>query len=170
MNISGNKRTLIDLRDLPSTRREAQQTDSKFYFTADPCVNGHLVERRTSSGACVQCVRDASNAWHSKKRSEGGDWQEKRKEAKLAAQAKRVVEDYLWRERVNGLKKSINRNRYATDEEFRERQRAYARSYYQTRRENEEFEAFMARMEQEAAGWEASQADPSITTEGDRNA
>lgn len=26
------------------------------YFTGDPCVRGHIAERRTSDGACVACV------------------------------------------------------------------------------------------------------------------
>ena len=43
--------------DHPKTRKEAQATGAKFYFTGEPCVRGHIALRKTK-GACLECVRE----------------------------------------------------------------------------------------------------------------
>jgi hypothetical protein len=43
--------------DHPKTRKEAQVTGAKFYFTGEPCVRGHIALRKTK-GACLECVRE----------------------------------------------------------------------------------------------------------------
>jgi len=40
---------------LPKTRKEAVACGSEFYFTGNPCKNGHLVPRRTNGWGCQQC-------------------------------------------------------------------------------------------------------------------
>lgn len=40
----------------PKTRKEAQASDSKVYFTGKPCPHGHLSLRRTVNSACTECV------------------------------------------------------------------------------------------------------------------
>jgi 5-methylcytosine-specific restriction endonuclease McrA len=43
--------------DHPKTRKEAQATGAKFYFTGEPCVRGHIALRKTK-GACLECVKE----------------------------------------------------------------------------------------------------------------
>jgi 5-methylcytosine-specific restriction endonuclease McrA len=43
--------------DHPKTRKEAQATGAKFYFTGEPCVRGHIALRKTK-GSCLECVRE----------------------------------------------------------------------------------------------------------------
>jgi hypothetical protein len=43
--------------DHPKTRKEAQATGAKFYFTGEPCVRGHIALRKTK-GSCMECVKE----------------------------------------------------------------------------------------------------------------
>ncbi len=57
----GRVQRMIDLdalieSGLPTSPQEATKSGSKYYFTGDPCQNGHLSPRYTR-GNCVQCVR-----------------------------------------------------------------------------------------------------------------
>lgn len=40
---------------LPSTRSEAKQLKSKYYFTGIPCKRGHISYRYTSTTDCIDC-------------------------------------------------------------------------------------------------------------------
>ncbi len=42
---------------LPTSRQEAKKSGSKYYFTGNPCRNGHL-SARYMDGDCIQCSRD----------------------------------------------------------------------------------------------------------------
>jgi len=42
---------------LPTSPQEAKKSGSKYYFTGNPCRNGHLLPRYMS-GNCIQCTRD----------------------------------------------------------------------------------------------------------------
>ncbi len=42
---------------LPTSSQEAKKVGSKYYFTGDPCRNGHL-SPRYRDGNCIQCGRD----------------------------------------------------------------------------------------------------------------
>ncbi len=58
----GRVQRMIDLdalieSGLPTSRQEAEKSGSKYYFTGDPCRNGHL-SPRYMSGKCIQCHRD----------------------------------------------------------------------------------------------------------------
>ena len=45
------------MTDLPiTTRKEAQAQGLIRYFTGKPCKNGHIAERITSNGTCLQCA------------------------------------------------------------------------------------------------------------------
>ena len=46
----------MDTKDLPTTRKEAQATGAKYYFTGEPCKHGHIAPRKTK-GACVDCLK-----------------------------------------------------------------------------------------------------------------
>lgn len=164
----------IDVSSLPDTKEHALAIGSKFYFTGIKCANGHISERRSKTGACVQCQRDKSNEWHAKKRSEGGEWINDRSLKKIEAQSQRWHEDAAWRAEVTAVRQGWRkdkmdgdpeyksrflrrmREKYATDQDYRSKVLASVKAYQQRRRENEEFESFMDRMEKEAAEWEAA--------------
>ncbi len=42
---------------LPTSRQEAKKSGSKYYFTGNPCQNGHR-SARYMDGNCIQCNRD----------------------------------------------------------------------------------------------------------------
>ncbi len=59
---NGRVQKLVDLdalieSGLPTSRQEAKKSGSKYYFTGDPCRNGHLSPRYRGS-QCIQCNRD----------------------------------------------------------------------------------------------------------------
>lgn len=33
------------------------------FFTGEPCLHGHVCERKTADGSCVQCHRDRARTW-----------------------------------------------------------------------------------------------------------
>lgn len=58
----GHSRNIIDLDELirtglPESRMKAKELNSKYYFTGQPCINGHLSPRRTLGG-CLLCSRE----------------------------------------------------------------------------------------------------------------
>ena len=46
----------MDTTNLPKSRKEAQTTNSKYYFTGEPCKHGHIAPRKTK-GSCVECLK-----------------------------------------------------------------------------------------------------------------
>ena len=46
----------MDTANLPKTRKEAQNSGAKYYFTGEPCKHGHVAPRKTK-GACVECMK-----------------------------------------------------------------------------------------------------------------
>lgn len=71
------------------TRKQAYDLGLRRYFTGVPCVQGHLAERRTGNGVCVDCVRIRIKN-HRKR------WSMERRAAELAdeaAQAEPVAQD-----------------------------------------------------------------------------
>ncbi len=59
---NGRVQKMVDLdaliaSGLPTSRQEAKKSRSKYYFTGNPCLNGHL-SPRYMSGNCIQCTRD----------------------------------------------------------------------------------------------------------------
>ena len=42
--------------EYPTTRDEAKKTNSKYYFTGQPCKHGHIALRKTK-GSCVDCLK-----------------------------------------------------------------------------------------------------------------
>lgn len=43
------------MEELPRTRKAAKDIASRYYNTGLPCVNGHLADRKTNDGHCVEC-------------------------------------------------------------------------------------------------------------------
>ncbi len=53
-----------DIHSLPRSRADAKATGSKWYFTGEPCLHGHLAPRFTSIGKCMDCARiDSARAY-----------------------------------------------------------------------------------------------------------
>lgn len=51
-------------------RREAKAIGSIRYFTGKPCKHGHIAERHTSDGACLECSRIKSSNVYKENREE----------------------------------------------------------------------------------------------------
>jgi len=69
----GRVQRLVDLdalieSGLPTGPQEAKKSGSKYYFTGDPCRNGHL-SPRYRDGDCIQCSRDRSRRNADKRRA-----------------------------------------------------------------------------------------------------
>ena len=52
------------------SRKEAVALGLKFYFTGEPCINGHQAKRRTRVGQCMECDRIAVFNHYHKKQAE----------------------------------------------------------------------------------------------------
>lgn len=46
----------MDTTNFPKTRAEAKATGAKYYFTGEPCKQGHVAPRKTK-GSCVECLK-----------------------------------------------------------------------------------------------------------------
>lgn len=44
-------------------KRDAQQQGLKFYCTGKPCKHGHVSDRYTKTGQCIECVKIQSAKW-----------------------------------------------------------------------------------------------------------
>ena len=69
----GRVQNMLDLdalieSGLPTNRQEAMKSGSKYYFTGDPCRNGHL-SPRYMRGDCVQCIRHRKRRTADKRRA-----------------------------------------------------------------------------------------------------
>ncbi len=70
----GRVQRMVDLdalieSGLPTSPQEAKKSGSKYYFSGDPCLNGHL-SPRYMRGKCVQCNRDWNRRNADKRRAE----------------------------------------------------------------------------------------------------
>lgn len=41
----------------PKTRAEAKEQNTKYYFTGEPCIRGHIALRKTK-GVCIECMKE----------------------------------------------------------------------------------------------------------------
>ena len=95
----------METANLPKTRKEAQASGAKYYFTGEPCKHGHIAPRKTK-GACVECLKvewaqaqeKRANYFANYNRSEAGQaakqrYYEKNKDAVKARAQGRPVEE-----------------------------------------------------------------------------
>lgn len=47
-----------------TTRAEARETGAKRFFTGEACIHGHISERDTKEGKCVECVNGRNKQAH----------------------------------------------------------------------------------------------------------
>lgn len=50
--------SICELKNLPTTAKEAREVGSKYYFTRKPCIRGHICKRTTKKSRCVICVKE----------------------------------------------------------------------------------------------------------------
>jgi len=50
---------------IAKTRSEAKELGDTFYFTGNPCKNGHIAERYVSNKTCRVCHRERLDKWNS---------------------------------------------------------------------------------------------------------
>ena len=48
----------------PTSRKEALQDKSQFYFTGKPCKHNHVTVRYSISGKCIDCQKIQSKEWN----------------------------------------------------------------------------------------------------------
>jgi len=46
------------MSNLPKTRQDAIRGGIPRYFSGEPCKRGHMSERWTLSGGCLQCIEE----------------------------------------------------------------------------------------------------------------
>jgi len=46
----------MDYSSYPKTRKEAKALGAKYYFTGEPCIQGHIAPRKVK-GTCVECLK-----------------------------------------------------------------------------------------------------------------
>jgi hypothetical protein len=101
---------------LPKTRKEAQDSGAKYYFTGEPCKYGHIAPRKTK-GSCVECLKvewqeaaekraDYFREYNKREdvKERKNDWYEAHKEQVIQAAATRPLEvkrvyQKAWKER-----------------------------------------------------------------------
>ena len=107
-------------------KAQAKQEGKVRYFTGKPCANGHIVERNTHTGRCVECNRlRMRRYWNEnpdavQKRNEmlqGYQFRNPKNYAKYQeAKKQRWKTDIEYRTNLNEKTKEINRIRYQDPE------------------------------------------------------
>ena len=143
----------MDTTNLPKTRKEAQATGAKYYFTGEPCKHGHIAPRKTK-GACVDCLKvewEKANVTRAEyfreynKREDVKDrkneWYEANKEQVIQAAATRPLEvkrvyQKAWKERNTvwvraDTKARRRKHREATPKWLSKQQKSEIRQLYQ---------------------------------------
>jgi len=141
------------------SRAYAKQLGMKRYFTGKPCNKGHIAERYTSGGDCIQCIAESrarwnannpdrkaevQKKWHEENRERHLQackaWREKNKERKAEANKRwyeankdKVAEQgRRWREENKDRKSEVNKRWYR---ENKERHLGRAKLYYKNNKE-----------------------------------
>lgn len=123
---------------LPRTRAEAKEKGLKRYFTGTPCRNGHVAERYSSSGRCIECVSECNRKIYekdpAKKIKSAQKWYAENKGDKLKYDLERYhsnpkvkVQQLEWK-RANSDKMSAYRQKWISDNpgKHKESQRLWA--------------------------------------------
>ena len=86
---------MADANSIPPgilTRKQAKSEGLTRYFTGKPCVHGHIAERFTCFGQCVECTVKHRDAWYwnnrDRARAKNKDWHANNRPAKRKINAK----------------------------------------------------------------------------------
>ncbi|WP_051053908.1 hypothetical protein [Afipia felis] len=124
--------------ELPRSRAEAKRAGSKQYFTGKQCCRGHVANRCTSDGACMECSRiDSLQRYHDNQ-------EERNAKAKVYVRTRYAKDANYRRSRIEYAKTyredPINNEKikerdkeYRARPEVRDRAREYARIYQRNR-------------------------------------
>lgn len=108
------------------SRKEAKAVGALRYFTGKPCANGHVDERYTSTGQCLECWRNWSRSSRDQRREATQDWRRRnRDKIREASQEYRKKNREVLREKGRA---------YVAQK--REEMREYSREYYRNNRES----------------------------------
>lgn len=53
-----------NIDELPRSRKAAKEAGSRHYFTGNACPAGHVAQRTTANGACVECAKASRLRWY----------------------------------------------------------------------------------------------------------
>jgi hypothetical protein len=110
-------------------KAQAKQEGKVRYFTGKPCANGHIVERNTHTGRCVECNRLRMRRYW----DENTDAVQKRNE---------MLQGYQFRNPENYAKyQEAKKQRWKTDEEYRIRLSEKCKEANIIRYQNPEYKA-----------------------------
>lgn len=105
---------------LPATRAEAKALKAPYYFTGEPCKNGHISKRKTSNSGCHECkkVTDAARRQTSEYKNMMRELQAHRRKCpeisakeSIAQSERRKTESY--REKVRPFNRGYKRSNRA---------------------------------------------------------
>lgn len=72
MRVKGrNGKTCANAYGLLPERQEAIRTGAYTYLSPNPCKRGHLTERRTRDGQCLECQRYLNRIRYDRKKNRG---------------------------------------------------------------------------------------------------
>lgn len=107
---------------LPASFSAARAAGLPKYFTGNPCVRGHIAERRTSNQRCTECESLATAAWKAANPEKARQSNRKTK--------RRIYESLTPEQREAG--NTLRRNWRARN---REKVRAYTKKWYEANQE-----------------------------------
>ncbi len=80
------------------SRADAAKAGLKHYFTSKPCKHGHVAERRTATGHCVECHREEDRKRYAANPERERERKRERKRERYAANPERAREqNRAWR-------------------------------------------------------------------------
>lgn len=102
------------------SRKEAREKGLSRFYSGKPCPYGHVVERCTANGTCVECSR-------SRTRKSSVAWRQKNKE-KIAARMK------AYHKRLRETDKEWRESTYRKTREWREKNKDHLKAYSSERK------------------------------------
>lgn len=119
----------------PISRAEAKLQGLSNYFTGKPCKHGHISQRKTTNGGCIECER----IWANERREENPAHSKEIAARYRAKNKERILREQREHRRNNPELTKMYRARYAEKsliqtakyrQENKERIREYSRKYY----------------------------------------
>lgn len=109
----------------PSTKKQAREVGSKFYFTGKACSNEHVSERRTTTGQCVECAKLVNRKWYEAHREDENARSRADYEGDREARISRAAQ---WaKDNPDRVREAQAQSRARDPEKFREKSRDFRR-------------------------------------------
>jgi hypothetical protein len=84
----------INVKNLPSSRKEAKAVKSQFYLTGKPCPRKHIAKRYTSAGTCTACTKIHSDNLSPNRRRRKNIQTAELNALRIARKKQQVPDDY----------------------------------------------------------------------------